>query len=158
MAKVTVTICDTCKERIAGAACPVCGKDLCKPCTKTVAVEMGVRFGPRVEFFKGTMCSGCYKTVEHNYRDLISKLSAEVEPGVLRVLRGYAGTSFETTESPKAPEVKTEVSPDLKIPKTDNTGFNGRGGFMRAKREEEDYSADITKADIPKDLDVTRDL
>jgi hypothetical protein len=150
MANVTVTICDVCKDRIAAAACPVCAKDLCKPCTKTVAVEMGVRFGPKLEFFKGTMCSGCYKKVENNYRHVITQLSSEVEPGVLKVLRTVVGEGREITTSPEAPTV--EPTPQLQ------ENFDSRGGFERAEKDETDSTRDVTNADIPEGLDVTKDL
>jgi len=148
MAKVTVTICDVCKERIATSQCPICGRDLCKPCTKYLSIELGVKFGPRLEFFRGSMCADCYKKIERNYKQIITRLSTELEPSVLRVLKESVG---DITYTPQEVEVKptTQVT-------TQTSTYTG--GYEPPQRDPDNYAKDVTKAELPEGMDVTRDL
>ncbi|MCW1300953.1 MAG: hypothetical protein QW507_02940 [Candidatus Nanoarchaeia archaeon] len=90
MAKVTVTICDICKERLAISTCPICGKDLCKTCTKNVSFNLAVKFGPALEFWKGNMCDDCFRKIESRYKEIIQELSTKIEPEVVNVVKKYS--------------------------------------------------------------------
>lgn len=90
MAKVTVTICDICKERIATGTCPMCGKDLCKPCSKTLTMELGIKFGPVVEIVKETICDSCFRTLETGYKDIITEVAKYVQPQIPTVLKTHS--------------------------------------------------------------------
>ena len=150
MAKVTVTICDTCKERIAVATCPICSIDLCKPCTKHLSIELGVRFGPRVEFFKGAMCSECHKKLERNYKHIVGQLSTELEPSVLKVLKDSVGNvSYEDRP------ISTVDSKKEKVVSQDSSY---RGGYEPPARDELSYGSEVTRAELPEGLDVTKGL
>ena len=148
MAKVTVTICDACKERIAMSSCPICEIDLCKPCTKNLSMELGVKFGPRAEFFKGAMCSGCYKKVEGNYKNIIAKLSTELEPNVSKVLKDSVGTI------PTREELQKQTTASASI----GMSSNYKGGFESPPKDNDDYSKEVTRAELPRGMDVTKDL
>ncbi len=87
MAKVTVTICDVCKQRIATKVCPVCGKDLCEADTKTFSVDVGLRFGPRVEIYRGYMCEEDYKKLESNLGKILGNLSETIKPQIDDVIK-----------------------------------------------------------------------
>ncbi|MCL5009859.1 MAG: hypothetical protein M1433_02695 [Candidatus Parvarchaeota archaeon] len=79
MAKVTVTICDMCKQRIATKTCPVCGRDLCEADTKVFSVDVGLRFGPRVEVYHGYMCDDDYKKLETNLGKTLGKIGEKIK-------------------------------------------------------------------------------
>ncbi|RLG18661.1 hypothetical protein DRN75_01165 [Nanoarchaeota archaeon] len=124
MAKVTVTICDVCKERIASGACPVCGKDVCDHCTKILSIEMGIKFGPRVEFYKGPMCMECFKKAEANYKEILEKLALDTNKRVDTILRDVLGGSANRpTEPVEHTEIQVKPSKDLSKPEVPE-GFN----------------------------------
>ena len=87
MAKVTVTICDVCKQKIATKTCPVCGRDLCEADTKSFSVDVGLRFGQRTEIYHGYMCEDDYKKLDQNLGHTLGKigekLNAEID-GVVK--------------------------------------------------------------------------
>ena len=93
MVEVTVRVCDGCKERIAIGNCPICSKDVCKPCTQAFSMELGMKWrGPAVEIFRENICSGCAKDLEGKSKDIILKLASRVQPEVKEVLKSYAKT------------------------------------------------------------------
>ncbi len=87
MAKVTVTICDICKQRIAVKTCPVCSKDLCEADTKAFSVDVGLRFGPRVEVHHNYMCEEDYKKLEGNLGKTLNKLGERLKPEIENVVK-----------------------------------------------------------------------
>jgi hypothetical protein len=91
MAKVTVTICDMCKQRIATKNCPVCNKDLCEADTKTFSVDVGLRFGTRLEVYHGYMCDEDYKKLEGNLGKTLTRLSEKIKPEIDGVVKESAG-------------------------------------------------------------------
>ncbi len=82
MAKVTVTICDMCKQRIATKTCPICSKDLCEADTKAFSVDVGLRFGPRIEVYHGYMCDEDYKKLETNLGKTLSKIGEKIKQDI----------------------------------------------------------------------------
>jgi hypothetical protein len=87
MAKVTVTICDTCKQRIATKTCPVCNRDLCEADTKSFSVDVGLRFGPRIPIYHGYMCEEDYKKLETNMGQTLTKISENVKSNVDGIIK-----------------------------------------------------------------------
>ncbi len=71
MAKVTVTICDVCKERIAVAKCPICGKDVCNQCSKEFEVFIATKFSKPIEFWKAKMCKDCYNKLDEKGEEFL---------------------------------------------------------------------------------------
>lgn len=90
MAKVTVTICDVCKQRIATRVCPICGKDLCEADTKVFSVDIGLRFGPRFEIYTGYMCEDDYRKLEANLGKVLAKISEVIKPQIESVIKESA--------------------------------------------------------------------
>ena len=91
MVEVTVRVCDSCKERIAIGNCPICAKDVCKPCTQSFSMELGMKWrGPAVEIFRENICSQCSKDLEGKSKDIILKLASRVQPEVKDILKSYA--------------------------------------------------------------------
>jgi len=91
MVEVTVRVCDSCKERIAIGNCPICTKDVCKPCTQAFSMELGMKWrGPAVEIFRENICSACSKDLEGKSKDIILKLASRVQPEVKEVLKSYS--------------------------------------------------------------------
>ena len=87
MAKVTVTICDMCKQRIATKTCPVCSKDLCEADTKAFSVDVGLRFGPRLEIYHGYMCDEDYKRLEGNLGKTLGKVGEKIRSEIDGVVK-----------------------------------------------------------------------
>lgn len=87
MAKVTVTICDACKQKIATRTCPVCGKDLCEADTKSFSVDVGLRFGQRMEIYHGNMCEDDYKKLEGNLGGTLGKISEKLKQDIDGVVK-----------------------------------------------------------------------
>jgi hypothetical protein len=90
MAKVTVTICDICRERIATATCPMCGRDLCKPCSKVFTLELGIKFGPSTEIVKQSICDACFKSLEAKYKEIIRDSAMVLQPAMPEILKRYS--------------------------------------------------------------------
>ncbi len=101
MAKVTVTICDICKERLATSTCPICGKDLCKTCTKNVSFNVNVKFGPGIEFFRGTMCDDCFRKIERKYKEILKEIASKIEPEMVNIIRKYATEEAQPQQQPQ---------------------------------------------------------
>ncbi len=83
MAKVTVTICDICKQRIATKTCPICGRDICDVDTRTFTLEFGIKFGPKIDVYEGYMCEEDYRKLQENLPKVLSKLSEKLSPQVI---------------------------------------------------------------------------
>ena len=91
MVEVTVRVCDMCKERIAIGNCPICAKDVCKPCTQAFSLELGMKWrGPAMEIFRENICNECAKQLEGKSKDIIMQLSSKIQPEVKEVLKSYA--------------------------------------------------------------------
>ena len=86
MAKVTVTICDVCKQKIATRTCPVCGKDLCEADTKSFAVDVGLRFGQRMQIYNGYMCEDDYRKLEGNLGGTLAKISESIKSTIRSII------------------------------------------------------------------------
>lgn len=80
MAKVTVTICDVCKQRIATKTCPICGRDICDVDTRSVTLEFGLKFGQKITVYEGYMCEEDYRKLQDRIPSLLSKLSEKLPP------------------------------------------------------------------------------
>ncbi|MCW1291959.1 MAG: hypothetical protein QXX36_02150 [Candidatus Rehaiarchaeum fermentans] len=78
MAKVTVTICDVCKQRIATRTCPICGRDMCDVDTRSVTLEIGLKFGQRMNIYETSMCEDDYKKLQDRLPAVLSKLIEKV--------------------------------------------------------------------------------
>ena len=90
MVEVTVRVCDICKERIAIGQCPICGRDVCKPCTQTFSLELGMKWrGPAMEFFRENICTDCAKRLEGKAKDIIMQLSTKLQPEIKEILKSY---------------------------------------------------------------------
>jgi hypothetical protein len=91
MVEVTVRVCDLCKERIAIGTCPICSKDVDKPCTQTFSLELGMKWrGPAMEIFRENICNDCAKLLEGKSKEIIMQLSSKVQPEIKEVLKSYA--------------------------------------------------------------------
>jgi hypothetical protein len=91
MVEVTVRVCDICKERIAIGNCPICGKDVDKPCTQAFSLELGMKWrGPAVEIFRENICNECAKDLEGRSKEIITRLASRVQPEVKEVLKSYS--------------------------------------------------------------------
>ncbi|MCL4391366.1 MAG: hypothetical protein M1284_01725 [Candidatus Parvarchaeota archaeon] len=91
MAKVTVTICDICKQKIATKTCPVCGKDLCEADTKSFAVDVGLRFGQRMQIYNGYMCEDDYRKLEGNLGGTLAKISDSIKSQIDNIVKESVG-------------------------------------------------------------------
>ncbi len=87
MAKVTVTICDICKQKIATKTCPVCGKDLCEADVKSFAVDVGLRFGQRMQIYNGYMCDDDYRKLEGNLGGTLAKISESLKSQIDNIIK-----------------------------------------------------------------------
>ena len=91
MVEVTVRVCDVCKERIAIGNCPICNRDVDKPCTQAFSLELGMKWrGPALEIFRENVCSDCSKQLEGKSKDIILKLASRIQPEVRDVLKSYS--------------------------------------------------------------------
>jgi len=90
MVEVTVRVCDVCKERIAIGACPMCGRDVCKPDTQAFSIEIGLKWrGPAIELYRENVCADCSKIIESRSKDIILQLISRVQPEVKEVLKSH---------------------------------------------------------------------
>ena len=88
MVEVTVRVCDICKERIAIGTCPICGRDVDKPCTQAFSLELGMKWrGPAVEVYRENICNSCSKEFEVRSKDIITKLAAKLQPEIKELLK-----------------------------------------------------------------------
>ncbi len=87
MAKVTVTICDICKQKVATRTCPVCGKDLCEADTKSFAIDVGLRFGQRIQIYNGYMCEEDYRKLESNLGGALAKISETMKGQIDNIIK-----------------------------------------------------------------------
>ena len=90
MVEVTVRVCDVCGDRISSGKCPICEKDVCKPCTQTFSLELGMKWkGPTMEVFAEKICKNCAKGLEGRSKEIIENVSRDVRPRIKELLRTY---------------------------------------------------------------------
>ncbi len=86
--EVTVRVCDICKERIAVGKCPICGRDVCKPDTQNISIELGLKWrGPSVEIFRESVCVECAKRIESASREILAAIAQKVSPMIGDLLK-----------------------------------------------------------------------
>ena len=89
--EVTVRVCDVCKERVSIGTCPMCSKDVCKPCTQAFSLELGMKWrGPAMEIFRENICNECSKILETKSKEIIMAVSSKVQPELKEILSSYS--------------------------------------------------------------------
>ncbi|MCW1309370.1 MAG: hypothetical protein QXP04_01630 [Candidatus Nanoarchaeia archaeon] len=68
----------------------MCGRDLCKPCSKIFTLELGIKFGPSTEIVKQSICDACFKSLEVRYKDIIIDAASVLQPQMAEILKKYS--------------------------------------------------------------------